>query len=55
MASIHRLIVDKGVEEARKLATTRHERQVVEAAYQVLSEDADKLGFTYSNYSPPLR
>ena len=51
MATIHRLIVEKGVEEARKLAATRHERQVVEAAYQVLSEEADKLGFTYSGFA----
>lgn len=51
MATIHRLIVEKGVEEARKLAATRHERQVVEAAYQVLSEETDKLGFTYSGFA----
>jgi hypothetical protein len=51
MASIHRLIVQQGVEEARRQALTKHERQVVEAAYQVLSEEADKLGFTYSGFA----
>lgn len=51
MAEVHRLIVQKGVEEARKQATSKHERAVVEAAYQVLSEDADKIGFTYSGFA----
>ena len=51
MARIHQLIVHQGVEEARRQAITKHERQVVEAAYQVLSEEADKLGFTYSGFA----
>lgn len=51
MADVHHLIVQKGVEEARKQAATRHERALVEAAYQVLSEEADKLGFTYSGFA----
>jgi len=51
MANVHRLIVEQGVEETRKQAGTKHERAVVEAAYQVLSEEADKLGFTYSGFA----
>lgn len=51
MADIHRLIVKHGVDEARRQAITKHERSVVEAAYQVLSEDADKIGFTYSGFA----
>ena len=51
MANVHRLIVEQGVEETRKQAVTKHERAVVEAAYQVLSEEADKLGFTYSGFA----
>ena len=51
MADIHRLIVNQGVEEARRQAATKHERRVVEAAYQVLSEEADRLGFTYSGFA----
>jgi hypothetical protein len=51
MAEVHRLIVQKGVEEARRQAITKHERVIVEAAYQVLSEEADKLGFTYSGFA----
>lgn len=51
MANVHRLIVQQGVEEARKQASTKHERALVEAAYQVMSEEADKLGFTYSGFA----
>jgi hypothetical protein len=51
MAEIHQLIITHGVEEARKQAMTKHERQLVEAAYQVLSEDAEKIGFTYSGFA----
>jgi hypothetical protein len=51
MAEVHQLIVQHGVEEARRQAVTKHERMVVEAAYQVLSEDAEKIGFTYSGFA----
>lgn len=51
MAEVHRLIVQAGIEEARRQAVSKHERQVVEAAYQVLSEDAEKMGFTYSGFA----
>ncbi len=51
VAEIHRLIVQRGVEEARRQAGTKHERALVEAAYQVMSEEADKLGFTYSGFA----
>src|ERR1700757_922292 len=51
MAKVHQLIVRHGIEEARRQAASKHERQVVEAAYQVLSEDAEKMGFTYSGFA----
>ena len=51
MAEVHRLIVQRGVEEARRQAITKHERVLVEAAYQVLTEEADKIGFTYSGFA----
>ena len=51
MAEVHRLIVRQGVEEARRQALTKHERSVVEAAYQMLSEDADRVGFSYSGFA----
>ena len=51
MATVHQLIVRDGIAKAREQAVTKHERQLVEAAYQVLSEDAEKIGFTYSGFA----
>lgn len=51
MAEVHQLIVKHGIEEARRQALTKHERMVIEAAYQVLSDDAEKMGFTYSGFA----
>lgn len=51
MAEVHQLILLHGVDEARRQAVTKHERQVVEAAFQVLSEDAERMGFTYSGFA----
>ena len=52
MAEVHQLIVQHGIDEARRQAVTKHERMVIEAAYQVLSDDAEKMGFTYSGFAP---
>ena len=51
MADVHQLISRHGVEEARRLAVTKRERQVVDTAYQVLSEEAERMGFTYSGFA----
>ena len=51
MAQIHQLILRDGVSEARRQALTKHERAVVDAAYKVLSEDAERMGFTYSGFA----
>ena len=51
MAEVHQLIVLHGIEEARRQAASKHERALVEAAYQVLSEDAERMGFTYSGFA----
>ncbi len=51
MAEVHQLIIQHGIDEARRQATTKHERALIEAAYQVLSEDAEKMGFTYSGFA----
>src|SRR6201992_3780525 len=51
MAEVHQLIIKEGIDEARRQAVTKHERQVVEAAYQVLSDDAERIGFTYSGFA----
>jgi len=51
MAEVHQLIIKAGIEEARRQAVTKHERMVIEAAYQVLSDDAERMGFTYSGFA----
>jgi hypothetical protein len=51
MAEVHQLIMMHGIEEARRQAVSKHERLVIEAAYQVLSDDAEKIGFTYSGFA----
>jgi hypothetical protein len=51
MADIHRLILKHGIDEARRQAASAHERAVVEAAYRVLSEETESIGFTYSGFA----
>ena len=51
MAQIHWLIQHQGIEEARRQAVSKHERNVVETAYRVLSDDAERMGFTYSGFA----
>ena len=51
MAEVHQLITRQGIEEARRQAASKHERLLVETAYQVLSDDAEKMGFIYSGFA----
>ena len=51
MAEVHQLIIKHGIEEVRRTAVSKHERMVIEAAYQVLSDDAERMGFTYSGFA----
>lgn len=51
MAQVHQLILQQGIEEARRLAANRHERAVVEAAYQVLGEESEGIGYTHSAFA----
>src|SRR3954452_4849456 len=51
MAEVHQAIRQHGIDEARRQAVTKRERQVVETAYQVLSDDEERIGFTYSGFA----
>ena len=51
MAEIHSIIRQHGIAEARRQAITRQERAQVEAAYQVLAEESEAIGFTYSGFA----
>src|SRR3954454_21977983 len=51
MADIHYLILSQGIDEARRHAATKHERQLVEAAFRVLTDEQESIGFTYSGFA----
>src|SRR4026208_395575 len=51
MAEVHQFIIRHGVDAARTQAANKHERVLVDAAYRVLAEDAEKIGFTYSGFA----
>jgi hypothetical protein len=51
MAEVHQFIIRHGVDAARNQAANKHERVLVEAAYRILTEDAEKIGFTYSGFA----
>jgi replication initiator protein len=51
MAEIHQLIDQHGIDAVRKSAESRHKRAIIEAAYEVLSEDAERMGFTFSGFA----
>src|SRR3954467_5589952 len=51
MAEVHQTIIRYGIGAARSKAVTKHKRVLVEAAYRVLAEDAEKIGFTYSGFA----
>jgi hypothetical protein len=51
MEDVHRLIRLFGIEQMRRQAVSKRERQVVETAHQVLSDDAERIGFSYSGFA----
>jgi Plasmid encoded RepA protein len=51
MDNVHWLIRTQGIEEVRRQAVTKRERQVIEAAYQVMSDDEERIGFSYSGFA----
>lgn len=51
MAEVHQLILRHGIDEARRQAASAHERALIEAAYHVLGEESECIGFTYSGFA----
>jgi hypothetical protein len=51
MGEVHQLILTEGIEEARRQAMTKHERQVAEAAGLVLAEEVSRLGITHAGFA----
>lgn len=51
MGSVHRLILEHGVDGARARADTRAERNAVEAAAALLAEEEARLGITHAGFA----
>lgn len=51
MGDVHRLIVRNGIEGARATASSRAERQAVEAAGAILAEEVSRLGITHAGFA----
>src|SRR5579864_2848943 len=51
MGDVHQLILQEGIEGARAAASTRAERQAVEAAGIILAEEASRLGITHAGFA----
>jgi hypothetical protein len=52
MGIVHQLILQHGLEEARKVSTgSRNERQCVDAAYGVLSDEEGRIGIAHAGFA----
>ena len=51
MGDVHQLILRHGLDSARAMATTKAERQVVEAAALIMAEEASRLGITHAGFA----
>ncbi|GAV35952.1 Plasmid encoded RepA protein [Roseomonas sp. TAS13] len=51
MGKMHSLIAQYGVDTARTMVTTKAERQVVEAAAEILAEEDCRLGITHAGFA----
>lgn len=51
MSAVHQLILAHGIEGARARAATKTERQAVDAAAAVLSEEESRLGITHAGFA----
>ena len=51
MGDVHRLILQHGVEGARSMAATKAERQAVDAAASIMTEEESRLGITHAGFA----
>lgn len=51
MGDVHQLILDHGVETARLMAATKAERQAIDAAAQLMSDEECRLGITHAGFA----
>src|SRR5689334_19857257 len=51
MGEVHSLILKYGVEQARSIASTKVERNAVDAAASILAEEQARLGITHAGFA----
>ena len=51
MGEVHHLIATHGAEAARAMASTKGERQAVDAAAAIMAEEAFRLGVTHAGFA----
>lgn len=51
MGQVHQLILSHGIDAARALAADKAERQAVEAAFGVLSDEKGRIGVTHAGFA----
>lgn len=51
MGQVHQLILSQGIEAARSQAIDKAERQAVEAAFGVLSDEKGRIGITHAGFA----
>ena len=51
MGKIHELVLQHGVEGARELATSKHDRRLVDIAAEMLAEGADRMNISHAGFA----
>ena len=51
MGEVHHLIIEHGVEAARSMATTKAQRNAVDAAAAILAEEELRMGITHAGFA----
>src|SRR3712207_6593680 len=51
MGEVHKLILRVGVEETRRIATSKIDRQCIDAAFEVLSDEKNKIGIIHAGFA----
>ena len=51
MGAVHDLILIHGIEGARAMASSKAERQAIDAAAAVLAEEESRLGITHAGFA----
>ena len=51
MSSVHEVIQTRGVDEARRLAASKHERAIIDTAFDVISSEDDGAAYSHAGFA----